>query len=106
MEDIKINSKGVHKFWKNLKPHKATGPDSIPSCIFKATADQLAPILIELYQTSLNTGLVPQDIRDTSLYEMLVVDNRDTSLYKMLVVDICDTSLCEMLVVDIRDTAL
>ena len=27
MEDIKINSKGVHKLLKNLKPHKATGSD-------------------------------------------------------------------------------
>jgi hypothetical protein len=49
MEDIKINSKGVHKLLKNLKPHKATGPDSIPSFILKAAADQLAPILTELY---------------------------------------------------------
>jgi hypothetical protein len=61
MEDIKINSKGVHKHLKNLKPHKAIGPDSIPSFILKAAADQLAPILTELYQTSLNTGVVPQD---------------------------------------------
>ena len=53
MEDIKINSKGVDKLLKNLKPHKATGPDSIPSFILKAAADQLAPILTELYQTSL-----------------------------------------------------
>jgi hypothetical protein len=57
MEDIKINSKGAHKHLKNLKPHKAIGPDSI----LKAAADQLAPILTELYQTSLNTGVVPQD---------------------------------------------
>jgi hypothetical protein len=42
MEDFKINSKGVHKLLKNLKPHKATGPDSIPSFILKAAADQLA----------------------------------------------------------------
>jgi hypothetical protein len=61
MEDIKINSKGVHKHLKNLKPHNAIGPDSIPSFFMKAAADQLAPILTELYQTSLNTGVVPQD---------------------------------------------
>jgi hypothetical protein len=47
IEDIKINSKGVHKLLKNLKPHKATGPDSIPSCVLKAAVDQLAPILTE-----------------------------------------------------------
>jgi hypothetical protein len=37
--------KGVHKLLKNLKPHKATGPDSIPSFILKAAADQLAQFL-------------------------------------------------------------
>ncbi|CAC5394262.1 unnamed protein product [Mytilus coruscus] len=37
MKDIKISTNGVHKLLKNLKPHKATGPDSIPSFILKAT---------------------------------------------------------------------
>jgi len=41
--------------------YETTGPDSILSFILKAAADQLAPILTELYQTSLNTGAVPQD---------------------------------------------
>ncbi|XP_063416249.1 uncharacterized protein LOC134697892 [Mytilus trossulus] len=56
MKDIKIRTNGVHKLLKNLKPHKATGPDSIPAFILKAAAEQLAPILTDLYQTSLNTG--------------------------------------------------
>ena len=77
MEDIKINSKGVHKFWKNLKPHKATGPDSIPSFILKAAADQLAPILTELYQTSLNTaGVVPQNWKDAHVVPLFKKDER------------------------------
>ncbi|CAG2240211.1 unnamed protein product [Mytilus edulis] len=48
MDDIKISTKGVHKLLKNLKPHKATGPDSIPSFILKTAADQLAPFLTDL----------------------------------------------------------
>jgi hypothetical protein len=72
MEDIKINSKGAHKHLKNLKPHKAIGPDSIPSFILKAVADQLAPILTELYQTSLNTGVVPQDCGPLHYYALHV----------------------------------
>ena len=43
---------------------KATGPDSISAFILKATADQLAPILTQLYQTSLNTGQIPSDWRE------------------------------------------
>ena len=76
MEDIKINSKGVHTLLKNLKPHKAIGPDSIPSCILKAAADQLAPILTEIYQTSLNTGVVPQDWKDAHVVPLFKRDER------------------------------
>jgi hypothetical protein len=52
--------------------YEATGPDSIPSFIFKAAADQLAPILTELYQTSLNTGAVPQDWKDAHVVPLFV----------------------------------
>ena len=62
MSDIKINCKGVTKLLKNQNIHKATGPDSIPSFILKSATDQLAPILTDIFQTSLtqekyhNTG--------------------------------------------------
>ena len=48
----------------SLTIFKATGPDSIPANILKAAADQLAPILTILYQTSLNSGEVPSDWKD------------------------------------------
>jgi hypothetical protein len=83
MEDININSKGVHKLLKNMKPPKATGPDSIPSFILKAVADQLAPILTELYQTSLNTGEVPQDWKDAHVVPLFKTDERHlASIYR------------------------
>jgi hypothetical protein len=72
----KINSKGVHKLLKNMKPHKATVPDSIPSFILKAAADQLAPILTELYQISLNTEVVPQDLKDAHVVPLFKTDER------------------------------
>jgi hypothetical protein len=76
IEDIKINSIGVHKLLKNLKPHKDIGPDPIPSFILKAAADQLAQILTELYQTSLNTGVVPQDWKDAYVVPLFKKDER------------------------------
>ena len=33
MEDITVSCKGVVKLLKNLKPHKAAGPDDIPLII-------------------------------------------------------------------------
>ena len=56
--------------------YEATGPDSIPSFIFKAAADQLAPILTELYQKSLNTGAVPQDWKDAHVVPLFKKDER------------------------------
>ena len=64
MPDITVNWKGVHKLLKGFKSFKAAGPDSIPAFILKAAADQLAPILTILYQTSLDTGQIPTDWRE------------------------------------------
>ena len=64
MPHITVDWKGVHKLLVNLRPHKATGPDSVPAFILKAAASQLAPALAKLFQKSLNTGEVPQEWRD------------------------------------------
>jgi hypothetical protein len=67
MKDIVINTKGVFKLLKDLNPHKATGPDCIPSFILKSAADELAPILTQLYQYSLAEGEISSDWRDAHI---------------------------------------
>ena len=47
----KIDWKGVHKFLKKLKTHKATGSNSIPALILKEAAN-LAPVSGVLFQLS------------------------------------------------------
>jgi hypothetical protein len=59
MEPITITTPGVKKLLQNLQPHKATGPDRIPSRLLKELACELAPALVYIYQTSLNAGTVP-----------------------------------------------
>ena len=61
MQNIKIDWKGVHKLLKNLKVHKATGPDEIPAYVLKTAADELAPALALLFQLSMDQGEIPQD---------------------------------------------
>ena len=63
MQNIKIDWKGVHKLLKNLKVHKATGPDEIPAYILKTAADELAPVLALLFQLSMDQGEIPQDLK-------------------------------------------
>ena len=59
MDTITIHENGVAKMLRNIKPHKATGPDEIPARLMKETADQLAPILTLLFQASYYQGIVP-----------------------------------------------
>lgn len=76
MKDVIINSNGVLKLLKNLNTHKATGPDSIPSFILKTAAHEIAPIITKIFQTSLDTGEVPQDWKDAHVVPIFKKDER------------------------------
>ena len=67
---------GVTKLLNNQNIHKATGPVSIPSFILKSAADQLAPILTDIFQTSIDTGEVPQDWRDANIVPLFKKNER------------------------------
>ena len=59
MEDITVSCKGVVKLLKNLKPHKAAGPDDIPLMLLREAADEIAPAITLLFQASLKQGNTP-----------------------------------------------
>ena len=54
---------GVRKLLRSLKVKKSCGPDNIGPRILKELADELAPCLTLLFQSSLNSGIVPADWR-------------------------------------------
>ena len=51
----------------NLKPHKASGPDSIPPTVLKELSNEIAPILQIIFQISLTTGQVPDDWKEANV---------------------------------------
>jgi hypothetical protein len=59
LPNIKVNCMGVIKLLKNLKPHKATGPDGIPARLLKEIAEEIAPAITLLFQASLDQGTLP-----------------------------------------------
>ena len=61
MGNIIINSNGVKKLLKNLRPFKSAGPDGIPTFILRAAAEEISPVLSLIYQRSLDDGCVPAD---------------------------------------------
>jgi hypothetical protein len=64
MNDIYITENGVIKLLKDLNPHKASGPDQIPTRLLKLCASELAPAVVRVFQTSLDSGTVPSDWKE------------------------------------------
>jgi hypothetical protein len=64
MNDIYITENGVIKLLKDLNPHKASGPDQIPTRLLKLCASELAPAIVRISQTSLDSGTVPSDWKE------------------------------------------
>ena len=58
---LEIGIDGVIKQLENLNQNKATGPDELPARVLKETANQIAPIIAQIFQQSYNTGKLPND---------------------------------------------
>ena len=67
MEDIEVDEAGILKLLQKTNPRKATGPESIPACILKDCASELAPILTIIFNKSLQEGKVPEDWRHANV---------------------------------------
>ena len=67
MEDIEVDEACIRKLLQKTNPRKATGPDSIPACILKDCASELAPILTIILNKSLQKGKVPEDWRHANV---------------------------------------
>ena len=64
--DIAFTAPGITKLLQRLKPHKASGPDSLPPRLLRDLAQEIAPVLTILFQQIFNTGRTPQDRRDNT----------------------------------------
>ena len=67
MFSIRMHRNGVLKLLRDLKIHKATGPDEVHAFILRSAASQLSPILTRLYQYSLDNGQVPTDWKNAHI---------------------------------------
>ena len=62
MKDINITPNGVEKLLTDLDPSKASGPDELKPRILKELAKEISPILILIFQKSLDTGVIPSPL--------------------------------------------
>ena len=57
----------VSKTFKHVNPHKAAGPDGIPSHVLRGCADQLAGVLTDIFNLSLSQSAVPTCYKMTTI---------------------------------------
>ena len=67
MSNITFKTKGIAKLLHNLNPYKAAVPDSKSTFILKVAANEIAPVLTEIFQKSYNSGTVPSDWSDANI---------------------------------------
>ena len=67
MQNITISVSGVSKQLLKLNPGKAAGPDNISPRILKELHNEIAPILTDIFNTSLSEGIVPDDWKNASV---------------------------------------
>ena len=79
MNDIYITENGVIKLFKDLNPHKASGPDQIPTRLLKLCASDLAPAIARVFQTSLNSGTVPSDWKEALITPLFKKGERNVA---------------------------
>ena len=62
-----ISPEGVLCQLKKLAPRKAPGPDQIPPWFLKIAANELAPLLADFFQSSVDSGVLPKQWREANI---------------------------------------
>ena len=79
MPDIIVDVRGVTKLLNNIKPNKASGPDSIPCRILKEAAAELAPVLTDIFNASLSSSTLPQDWKKANVAPVFKKGNSNSA---------------------------
>ena len=99
VESIHVSHNGVAKLLRNLKPHKATGPDGLPARLLKETASEIAPAVSLLFQVSLDQGKVPASWKVALIAPVFKKGNRSSAAnYRPISLTSISCKLCEHII--------
>jgi hypothetical protein len=81
MRHLHVGKEGVLKLLRELKTNKATRPDGVSARLLKESAESIADTLVYIFNTSLQTGEVPQDWKEalvTPITKKVIATNVQT----------------------------
>uniref|UniRef100_A0A674ASX1 Reverse transcriptase domain-containing protein n=1 Tax=Salmo trutta TaxID=8032 RepID=A0A674ASX1_SALTR len=64
---ITLSVANVNKTFKQVNIHKAAGPDGLPGCVLKASADQLSSVFTDIFNLSLTESVIPTCFKQTTI---------------------------------------
>ena len=67
MEYITVTEEGVRKLLQRSNPRKVNGLDMLPVRLLKECSEKLSPILIIIFNNSLQTGTIPDDWKSANV---------------------------------------
>ena len=95
MDDITVSCEGVTKLLRNLKAHKAAGPDGLPARLLKETASEIAPVVTLLW-ASIDQGSVPSTWKKAMVVPLFKKGSRSSAAnYRPISLTAILYKLCE-----------
>lgn len=85
----------------SLQSGKATGPDRLPPGFYEKFKDQLAPLLLSVYEEALKSDVLPPTLRQASITLLLKKnkDPQDCSSYRPISLTNCDGEVFSKVIV-------
>lgn len=94
-----ITVQGVLKQLDSLKPNKAGGPDEIPAWFLKEYSIEIAPVLTNIFRSSIESGIVPNKWKKANVCAILKKGkNSDPSNYRPISLTCISSKLVEHII--------
>ena len=96
---LTITVNGVTKLLSNVKPNKATGPDNLSCRLLKEASNEIAPILTDIFNSSLSSGTLPSDWKKARVAPVFKKGNtNDAANYRPISLTCVCTKLMEHII--------
>ncbi|VDP82329.1 unnamed protein product [Echinostoma caproni] len=85
MPDLVLSTPDVERVLKIFKTSKSTGPADIHPAVFKPIESSVIPQLVTIFNVSLNTGRIPEDLKHVAIVPIFKGGNQsDPSNYRLI----------------------
>ena len=74
-QELFVTNWEAYKALRDIKTKKAAGPDGIPSVVLKLFAFELAPVVADLYNSTLREGFIPPLLKSAIVHPLPKVTN-------------------------------